>query len=246
MKHLWLVPLLVVAIMLSPRGTASAQYSSSNYQSNEVFFGAGGDYNQSSANYQGSGSAGALGVGATSSSSYKAYSGFLTPGEPFLDFVVDNTTVNLGLLDSASTKTGTATFHVRSYLNSTYSVQTFGTAPSYTSGSGSHTLTALTSQTNSITGTEQFGINLVANTSPATFGADPSKQPDSTFATGAASSGYQTTNLYKYVSGDTIAGSVTNGWGQTNFTISYIGNTTLQTPAGNYLMSQDLIVVAQY
>lgn len=246
MKHLWLVPLIVLAVMFVPRGTANAQYTSNSYQSNEVFFGTGGDYNQSSTSYQGSASVGGLGVDNTSSSSYKAYSGFLTPGDPFLDFVVNNAVVDLGLLDSASTKTASTTFRVRSYLNSSYSVQTFGTAPTYTSGSGSHTLTALASQSNSVIGTEQFGMNLVANTSPATFGADPSKQPDSTFATGSAATGYEIINMYKYVDGDTIAQSVTNGWGQTNFTISYIANTTLLTPAGNYTMAQDLIVVAQY
>jgi hypothetical protein len=245
-KHLWFVPLIVVAVIFFQRGTVSAQYNSSNYQTNEVQFGVGGDYNQSSSNYQGSASVGGLGVGQTSSSSYQAYSGFLTPNEPFLEFVVDTSLVDLGLLDSSSTKTATATFHVRSYLNSTYAVQTLGSPPTYASGAGQHVLNTLTSPSNSVIGTEQFGINLVANTSPATFGADPSKQPDSSFAKGIASTGYDTLNLYKYVSGDTIAESGNPGWGETNFTIAYIANSALLTPAGTYTMTQDLVVTTFY
>jgi hypothetical protein len=40
--------------------------------------------------------------------------------------------------------------------------------------------------------------------------------------------------------------SGSSGWGQTNFTISYIANISLVTPAGNYIMTHDLVVVATY
>jgi len=247
MKRLCLlasVPLLMVVL----GGIAFAQYNSSNYKANEVFFGAGGDTNQSSANYKASASAGALGVGQTSSANYQAYSGFLTPNEPFLEMVIDTPTVDLGTLDTSITKTGTASFHVRAYIDSGYTVQTMSQPPSYTSGSQSHTLTAMSTLGSPAVGTEQFGINLVANTSPAGFGSDPSPQPNGTFANGLAAAGYNTPNQFKYVPGDTIvqtpAGS--SGWGLTNYTISYIADTSAFTPAGSYKMIHDLVVVATF
>jgi hypothetical protein len=244
MSRLWLlIQTLVILTLASP--IAWAQYSSTNYQANEVFFGAGGDPEASSANYKASLSLGALAVGRVSSSNYQAYSGFLTPGDPFLEFGIDSTLVDLGTLDSSSAKTGSALFHVRTYVDSGYTVQTLSQPPKVTSGA-SHTLTPMSTLAASSTGTEQFGINLVANTSPVTFGADPSPQPDSTFATGQAATGYGTTNQYKYNVGDIIAQTGTSGWGQTNYTISYIANIAPLTPAGKYTMVQDLVVIATY
>jgi hypothetical protein len=231
-------------------GAAFAQYSSNNYRANEVFFGSGGDNNQSSANYNASVSAGSLGVGRYASTNYQAFSGFLTPGDPFLELGIDTSNVNMGTLDPASTVTGVANFHVRAYVNSGYTVQTLSQPPSYTSGSQTHTLAAMTARGPSALGTEQFGINLVHNTSPATFGTDPSPQPSGTYADGVAAPGYDTANQYKYVVGDVIAqtpaGGTNNGWGLTFYTIAYIANASIITPAGNYQMDQDLVVVATY
>lgn len=244
LRLLGLAPLLMFLLT----GVAFAQYSSSHYQANEVFFGAGGDTNQSSANYKAGVSAGALGVGNYSSSNYKAYSGFLTPNEPFLELSIDTAAVNMGTVDPSSTKTGSANFHVRAYVNSGYTVQTVSQPPTYTSGTATHTLTPMATQAAPSLGVEQFGINLVHNTSPANIGSDPSPQPDNTYATGIAAPGYDTTNLYKYNVGDTVAETPagSSGWGLTNFTITYIANASILTPAGNYIMDQDLVVVATY
>jgi len=248
MKRLSLITGVLLLVTAIFSGLASAQYNSSNYKSNEVFFGTGGDNNQSSANYQAQAAAGALGVGQVSSTNYQAYSGFLTPNEPFLEFSIDTTTVDLGVLDISSAKTGTANFHVRAYINTGYTIQTVSQPPSYTSGLVSHTLTPMTVLGTSSIGTEQFGMNLKQNTSPAAFGSDPSPQPDGTYATGVAATGYNTANQYKYNVGDIIAQTPpgSSGWGQTNFTISYIANTSALTPAGSYTMVHDLVVVATY
>jgi hypothetical protein len=239
---------LVIFFGLAGGGWALAQYSSSNYKTNEVIFGSGGDNNQSSSNYQASAAAGLLGVGRYSSANYQAYSGFLTPNEPFLEFFIDTSSVDLGVLTTAAAGTGSANFHVRAYVNSGYTVQTMSQPPTYTTGAQSHTLAAMTSQGSSTPGTEQFGINLVHNTSPANFGSDPSPQPNGTFATGVAASGYDTANQYKYNAGDIIAQTPagSSGWGQTNFTISYIANIKALTQAGRYTMNHDLVVVATY
>jgi hypothetical protein len=247
MKRLSLLAGLVAAIVFGVSGTSLAQYTSSNYKSNEVFFGTGGDNNQSSANYKASASVGSLGVGNYASTNYKVYSGFLTPNEPFLEMQIDTTNVNLGTLDANAANTGTSTFHVRAYVDSGYTVQTISSAPTYTSGATSHTLAAMSLGASS-PGTEQFGINLVHNTSPANFGTDPSPQPSSSFATGVAAAGYDTTNQFKYHAGDIIAQtpSGSSGWGLTIYTISYIANISLLTPAGNYTMVHDLVIVATF
>ncbi|MGH7157297.1 MAG: hypothetical protein ACREGG_04275 [Candidatus Saccharimonadales bacterium] len=264
MKKLRLILGLTPFLTLFLSGVAWAQYSSSNYKSNEVFFGTGGDNGQASANYKAQASVGALGVDRYFSTNYQTYSGFLTPNEPFLEMQIDTASpVNLGTLDTATTRTGTATFHVRAYINSGYTVQTISQPPKYTSGSQSHTLTAMSTRGSSVVNTEQFGINLMGNTSPATFGADPSPQPSQTFATtngianGVAAPGYDLGNQYKYNAGDVIACSGTHsggvstcgsvsGWGLTVFTISYIANITNFTPAGSYSMTQDLVIVATF
>jgi hypothetical protein len=248
MKRLSLFAGILSLILVLGTGVSLAQYSSGNYKANEVFFGSGGDNNQSSANYNASVSAGALGVGRTSSTNYQAYSGFLTPNEPFLELSIDTSLVDLGVVDPAAANTGQADFHVRAYIDSGYTVQTISPPPSYTSAGHTHTLTAMNSLGSSNPGTEQFGINLVHNTAPATFGNNPSPQPDGTFATGVAAAGYNTTNQYKYNIGDTIAQtpSGSSGWGLTSYTISYIANVRVLTPAGSYSMIQDLVAIATY
>jgi len=229
-------------------GIGFAQYSSTNYKSNEVFFGAGGDTNQSSANYQASTSIGGLGVGRSSSTNYQAFSGFLTPNEPFLELGIDTPSVDLGVLSTTTTNTATAAFHVRAYVDTGYSVQTMSQPPSYTSNTQTHTLAAKATLGAPSTGTEEFGINLVHNTAPVSFGSDPSPQPNGTFANGVAASGYDTANQFKYHVGDTIAQTPTgsSGWGATAYTISYIADEGVLTPAGDYVMTHDLVVVATY
>lgn len=245
LRYLGLAPLLMMGLS----GVAFAQYSSSHYTSNEVFFGNGGDTGQSSSNYSASVSAGSLGVGRYSSTNYQAYSGFLTPNEPFLELGIDSTSVDMGAVDPGSTVTGSAAFHVRAYVNSGYTVQSLNNPPSYTSGAVTHTLAAMSTQGSSAVGTEQFGINLVHNTSPANFGSDPLPLPNSSYASGIAAPGYDTANQFKYVKGDVVAKtpSGTNaGWGLTDYTIAYIANASIITPAGNYQMVQDLVAVATY
>jgi len=247
MKRLWslgLIPLL----MIIGGGVALAQYSSGGYKANEVFFGAGGDTNQSSANYRASASAGALGVGHGSSANYQAYSGFLTPNEPFIELGIDTDVVDLGAISTSATNTGTATFYVRAYINTGYTVQTVSSPPSYTSGSQTYTLAAKNTLGAPTVGTEEFGINLAHNTTPVTFGSVPSPQPDGTFATGVAAPGYDVSNQFQYHVGDTIAKTPdgTSGWGLTSYTISYIAGAGVLTPAGDYVMYHDLVVVATY
>jgi len=153
--------------------------------------------------------------------------------------------VDMGVIDPGTPGVGTATFTARAYLNSRYVIISPRDPP--TSSSGAQ-IDAMTSATTFNAAVEQFGMNLVANTSPATQGAAPSRQPldNGTFAFGEAAPGYDTANNYQYNPGDIIARSITRGYGETDYTISYMLNVTPITPAGQYRMEQDLVITATF
>lgn len=235
--------LAVIVVAVCPLAFA-AQSNSTHYSVDEVYFGTGGELNACSTNYCSKQSAGETGVGATSSTNYKSQAGFNTDRTPYLSFTVTGGSTNLGVLSTGSAATTTATFSVKSYLAGGYVVQT-ASDPPVNSLPTQPMLHALTSPTASSPGTEQFGINLVANTSPTTFGANAIQVPDSTFAFGAAATGYNTPNLYKYVKGDTVAQS-TRSSGETDYTISYLFNISNVTAAGQYVFNHVLVATSTF
>jgi hypothetical protein len=232
-----------------------AQSSSTNYKVEEVYFGIGGELESTSTNYGSQTSGGSLGAGSSSSGSYDAESGFFTPSEPFLEAGIMATTADLGTLTDSATSSVAAqggacncSFYVRTYLSSTYSVITASQPPTNPYGDSLDAKAALgvPSVDNSV---EEFGINLVDNSSPD-VGANPENDPDDTFADGEAATDYNVADQFKYGVGDIIAGSqATPGnqaVGRTNYTISYIAKVSTITPAGLYQMDHDLIVVATF
>jgi hypothetical protein len=245
LRHFILVIITALSLLflhaLPALASCPQKSSSSNYYVSECEFGIGGDPAQTGGAYNANASVGGLGVGGSSSTNYTSAAGYLTPSEEFLEMVVNAATIDLGTLSTATTATGTATFYVRAYTSSGYTVQTISGTPT----NGAKSLDPMTSATTSNQGTEQFGINLVANSSPSTFGSDPAPQPNSGYAYGTAASGYDTDGIFKYNAGDTIATSP-KGIGQTNFTISYIANISPITPGGVYSVDQVLVVVATY
>ena len=152
---------------------------SSSYGVSQTHFGTGGQIcipgTTGSAHYCASESAGELGVGNAASTGYQvqAGSGLSTNRDPSLTLIVNNPNTNLGYLSTSTAATTTATFSVMTYLAGGYIVQTVGNPPTSNAVSP-HTLTAMAGGT-STTGTEQFGMNLVANTTacgaPVNFGA---------------------------------------------------------------------------
>lgn len=236
------VVISVMMITVAPMGIAAAQSSSSpNYQVDESFIGTGGLIDSSSPNYSGSESIGDTAVGEGSSANFQTQSGATTTDEPRLAFAVSTSNLNFGALSTSTAVTATASFSVLNYTSYGYVVQTIGTPPS----SGGHTLTAMASTTTSQVGTEQFGMNLVANTAPTTFGVNPTQVPSGSFSSGAAASGYNTANNYRYVNGETIALAAASS-GQTDYTISYIINASNQTPGGTYTGTQSLVCTGTY
>ncbi len=234
-----LVYVLVIVVFLTPARVFAA--SSTNYSVEESSFSSGSGFGTSTS-YGAQGSIGDFG-GAAYSTNYGAYAGPITPNEEYLEVFVDAATIDFGTLSSSVTSTGTASFYVRAYLNSSYSVVTLSQPPTSENGD---TIAPLTSSAAPSTGTEQFGINLVANTSPA-IGADPAHQPDSTYANGVAATGYDTDGQFRYNAGESIASSTGEpAWGQTNFTISYIANISVLTEAGSYQMVHELAAVPTF
>jgi hypothetical protein len=231
---------LLLALAFSGAAYA-AQSSSANYQVNEVFFGSGGALNDCSASYCAKESAGETAVGNTSSTNYQAQAGFNTERTPYLQFVINTGSQNIGTLSTGSTTTATASFSVKAYLSSGYVVQVESPGPA----NGSYTMLSPSTPTASAAGTEQFGMNLVANTSPVTFGANPNQAPSSAFGYGVAGSNYNTPNFYKFTNGDTIASSAKSS-GETDYTISYIFNISNVTPGGIYTLNQVLVATATF
>ncbi len=219
-----------------------AQSSSPNYKVNEYYFGTGGELSAQSNNYKAKESAGELTVGSSSSANYQFHAGFNTTDKPLLEFAVNGGTYDMGTLGAGITGTAVASFTVRCYLASGYVVVLNGTAP--TSADGLHTLTAMSTATTSSPGTEQFGVNLVANTNPA-IGSNPGQVPDSTYSFGTPTASYGTANNFKFADGDTIAMS-TKSSGQTNYALSMIANVTRTTPDGQYGGNLQLQVVPTF
>lgn len=232
---LLIIPSFVARVQAAPT------YVSPSYGVDEVFFGSGGVNDANSANYNARASLGDLGVGNSASSLYQLYGGFTTTEEPFLEFVVNAVNVDLGTLSTASASTGTATFTVKAYLASGYVVRTTSDAPQ----NASYTMANMSSTAASTPGTEQFGINLRANTSPATVGADPVQLPDASFSYGQVANGYNTANQFKYVKNDTIAYSDKSS-GITQYTMTYLMNISSLTPGGTYVMNHNLVATGTF
>lgn len=234
---------LTLVAYLALSSSVSAVSSSSSYKIDEDFIGPGGNLDSSSTNYQlesGKSSLGNGGVGESNSSNYTAQSGATTSADPRLACVLNTSNLNLGALSTAATASGIATFNVLNYTSYGYVVSILGNPPS----NGSHTLAAMSSNAASTISTEQFGINLKANSVP-TVGADPVQVPSGTFSFGAAAPNYNTANSYRYVAGETIANAI-KASGETDYTISYIVNTATTTPAGNYSGNQTILCTGTY
>lgn len=236
---------VVAALMLlAVPAIAHAQYTSPSYEIDEIFIGGGGELDACGTAYCADQILGGTAVGDTASDNFQAQGGFGTPGEPTLEMSVTNNNIDLGVLNESSTAAASANFSVSNYLSNGYVVRIYGDPPTNHTGPGTHALTALNSPSLSQPGTEQFGINLVANSTPG-IGADPSQSPDGTFSFGQAYAGYDTPDYFKYVDEDVIAES-NRSTGFTDYTISIIANITTSTPGGQYITTLVVQAIATF
>lgn len=222
------------------------QACSSTYGVGQIFFGSGGSLDSTcSQSYCAKQSLSETGVGLVSSSNYQAYAGFNVNREPSLQLVVNTSSVNMGVISTTSTGTGTATFSVGAYLAGGYSIYTDSPPPQI----AGYTMTAMSTPAASSQGTEQFGMNLVNNTTacgaPINFGVNPVQVPGPSYSYGAVSSNYGTCGKFYYGNNTEIAYSNSSS-GITDFTISYIMNISATTPAGTYIMNDVITAVPTY
>ena len=224
------------------------QSCSTTYGVGNYIFGSGGSLDTTcSTSYCAAQTLGETSAGLTSSTDYQAYPGFEVNRDPSLQLLVNTTSVNLGVLSTATPATQIATFSVESYLSSGYVIETISPPPS----DGAHTLAAPSTPTASAVGTEQFGINLVSNlttctpAAPVNFGANPVQVPSSSYSYGVAATNYSHCGEFLYNNGDTIASSAESS-GETDYTISYIANISSITPAGVYNMNQVLVALPTF
>jgi len=235
--------LAVISLLLLGEVAFAQTSNSPNYQIDESFIGPGGILESNSPNYQtapGGQSIGNTGVTPNESTNYRAQSGATTTSDPSLSCVMNTSSLNFGSLSTSVATTATATFSVLNYTSYGYVVQIVGNTPS----SGGHNLTAMAANAASSPGTEQFGINLVDNSSP-NVGADPAQVPNSSFSYGEAASNYDTANSFRYVNGETIALAPESS-GQTDYTISYLVNVATTTAGGTYTGSQTIVCTGTY
>lgn len=243
----FLFVLMAVGLWLTPNFAFAQQSSSSNYAADEIFMGPGGSSDVSSTNYTGRASIGDTALplnneGNADSTNDQSYGGNTTSANPELEVTLAQSSIDMGVFSPSAASTGTATFSVRTYLASGYVVYTIGQPPTTTGGAQ---IDAMTSGGTSSPGTEQFGINLVANTSPS-VGSNPTQTPDNTFSFGAVAANYGTANNFRYNSGETIASSNSSS-GVTTYTISYLVNVhPVTTPAGKYIFTQSIVVTSTF
>lgn len=131
---------------------------------------------------------------------------------------------DMGQLDADSTLTAQSQMAVGTNATAGFTITVNGSPPA----AGTSVIPAQSSPGVSKVGTNQFGINLVANSDPF-VGSDP----EGTWANAIPSSDYATPNLYKFVSGDVIAYSP-NVSLMKKFTVSYILNSSKDLRAGVY------------
>lgn len=210
---------------------------STNYRIDEDAISTGNLLQSSSANYQAVDGVNDLAIGNAASTNYQIEAGSKTTGDPWLTFSVDSSGTNFGTFSPTTTATATAAFTVLNYTSYGYVVQIFGSPPT----NDGHSLVAMSGGTGT-PGTEGFGINLVANTSPISFGADPD---NGQFGFGEVDPDYITPNDYRYVDGGIIA-TAPKSSGLTDYTISAIANVSPLTPGGVYTSAMTLIVTGTY
>ena len=233
-----LVALVVCALTVASVPARALELQSTNYTLREGSIGSGSLNQSSSTSYRITDAVGDIGIGDSASSNYNLSAGSKTPVDPTLSFAITSGAINFPPFSASSASMTTSTFTVLNYTSYGYVVQIAGTSPT----NDGHVIPAMGTTGSSTPGTEQFGVNMVANTSPSNIGANPD---NGGYGFGVASANYSTPNAYRFVSGETIA-SAPKSSGVTNYTLSYLVNVAGLTPGGQYKSDITLIVVGTY
>ena len=143
--------------------------------------------------------------------------------------------INFGTVTASGTSSATSQLLSATNAASGYAITVFGS----TMTSGNNVIGAINAPDVSRPGTAQFGMNLVANTTPL-VGSNPQGG-----GTGTPTANYDTANFYKYTSGDTLAtNSSVDDFRK--FTVSYIINIPVGQPVGVYAATLTYVCLANF
>jgi hypothetical protein len=143
--------------------------------------------------------------------------------------------VALGSLTTSTTGSGTSQLGVATNASSGYSITINGT----TLTSGGNTITALSTQTASTQGGEQFGVNLRDNATP-NVGTDADGS-----GTATPTANYNTVDQFRFVTGDSIA-SKNSSDAFRRFHVAYIANIASTTEPGSYAATMTYIATPTF
>ena len=209
-------------------GGTDARTESTNYIIWADVFGGGGLETGASTNYTLQDTLGeAIILSATSSAAtYGLKAGFRELyADQFLTLSASAASVDLGTLSNLVATTASHTMTADTNSNSGFTITVSGS----TLTSGSNTIGAIgATAASSSPGSEQFGLNLVTNTSPS-VGANPS----GTSPIGSAAGQYAGSDSFAFQSGDTVA-SASVDVNATTYTVSYLANIARWTEFGTY------------
>lgn len=173
--------------------------------------------------------------------------GITTEVPPILDFCVGvsitgtvcatatGNYVQLGELSTSTPRVGKTEMVVGTNAANGYNISINGR----TLFSGTNGIPSLSSPTASSPGTSQFGVNLRANSVPAS-GADPSGP-----GTGSPSADYNIANRFTFREGDVIAGH-TGPERLRKYTLTYMTNISREQPTGVYSATYTYVALGNF
>ena len=143
---------------------------------------------------------------------------------------------DMGSLDNNSTLTAQSQMAVGTNATAGFTITAYGSSLA----AGTNVITPVSTPTKSTPGTNQFGINLVANSE-----LNVGKDPEGIWANAVPSSDYGQANKYKYQSGDIIAYSTSVSL-MKKFTVSYIVNASPSLKAGVYTTTINYVASGRF
>lgn len=143
--------------------------------------------------------------------------------------------VDFGTLNSSNTSYGSSDLLVGTNGKNGYAITVVGDGLV----SGNNVINSIASDDVSRPGTDQFGINLVSNQSPA-IGANPTGP-----GSGLPSANYSNSNFFMFHDGDTIA-SYSQPDNYRQYTVSYIVNVSSTQPPGVYVSTINYICTGNF
>lgn len=143
---------------------------------------------------------------------------------------------DMGTLSDDSTLTAQSQMAVGTNASGGFVIMTMGNPLT----AGNEVIDGVATPTESTVGENQFGINLVQNTS-VNVGGDP----EGIWANAVPTSDYSTPNKFKYVSGDVVAYSP-NVSLMKRFTVSYVVNASPQLRAGVYTTTINYVASGRF